>query len=627
MAVVRDMYIKAAKDTRQLARSYWLNTAFLAGYQWVFWDENKDVPRERPGDDRIRMVVNRMASNHRTIVSHLTQREMTFEVPPNGADDASYRAAYIATEALYHLAGEHQWEKKREEAVTTILKGGTGAIALDWDEEREDSVETVLSIAEFLVEPGARDPERARWWIKAQLLNPKEVQSMYDMKECPPADATNGLNPLQERLLATHLNSDNLNPLTLVLTYYERPNKMNKKGRILVEVNNQLLQEGEWNFPFDDRLNLVVGVETVVENKWYGDTIYNQARAPQVALNYAKSNLSEHLRDASVARMLVPHSAVRTMESLTDVPGNMYPYPDGLEKPAWMTPAQLPAWLQRLPDEFKQDIDDIMGVQDAFRGDAPGRIESGTGVAILVEQSSSPVTRLIKEVAGMFTRLSRMELMLHEQETGSKRFSVISSEGGPLSLEWTGKDIAGQYYANVPLDSIMPRSRAAQEAAANKLLEMGLIDNIVDYVNYSEAPNRRNVVQELAPNVAKAARENSKMAKGEAVLPAQFDDHAKHIEEHNKFRLTTTYERLTPEEQEAVDLHVQAHETLAAEAAGIMEQRSAASAALGAVPSANGDPNELPPEPGQEMLPPPPPGGIVPPDPGQMAEELMAALG
>lgn len=623
MAVVKEKYIKAARDTRNAARNYWLNTAFLAGYQWIFWDESSDQPRERPDDDRIRMVVNRMASNHRTLLGHLTQRTLTFEVRPNGADDASVHSSYIATEILYHLRDEHNWERMREEAVAAILKGGTAAISLDWDTDRNDSVESVLSVAEFVVEPGARDPERARWWIKAQLLPPSEVQSIYDLSEEPHADATNGLNPLQQKLLASHLATDSANNLTLVLTYYERPNKANPKGRFLVEVGDELLEEGDWPFPFDDRLNLVVGVETVMENKWFGDTIYNQARAPQVALNYAKSNLSEHLRDASVARMLVPHSAIRTMQSLDDVPGNMYPYPDGLEKPSWMSPAQLPAWLQSLESQFKQDIDDLMGVQDAFRGEAPGRIESGTGVAILVEQASSPVTRLIKETAGMFSRLARMELMLHEKMTKNKRFAVIDTDAGPLSIEWKGGDINGQHFADVPLDSIMPRSRAAQEAAATKLLEMGIIQDIVTYVKYSEHPNRRDIIQAMAPNVAKAAREHARAARGETIIPAVFDDHAEHIAEHNNFRLTVAYERLSAEDQEKFDLHIQGHETMAAEAAAKMASRAAADPALAGVPSANNDPvPELAPPVAEEALPPAPPADSVPPDPEQMLDDI-----
>jgi len=631
MALVKDLYVEAAKDTRRVSRDYFYNAAFLSGNQWIYNDPVRNTPKEMPGDRRVRGTFNRMATNHRALLSHLTQREMTFEVPPNGADDASVHAAHIATEVLFHLHSEHNWERKREEVGTTMLKGGTGAIALDWDVTRNDSVETVLSIAEFVVEPGARDSERARWWIKAQLLSPGEAKAVLDLEEKPPADATNGLNPLQRTMLSSHMATlGQENDLTLVLTYYERPNPENPDGRFLVEVDGEIEQEGKWPFPFTDRLNLVVGTETVVENRWFGETVYTQARAPQVMLNISKSNLSEHLRDASIARLLVPHSAIRVMENLDSIPGHMYPFPDGVEKPSWLSPAQLPAWLQRLPDDYRQDVDDIMGVQDAFRGSAPGRIESGTGVAILVEQATSPVTRLVKEIAGMFSRMAQMELQLHEKMTKNKRFAVIDTDAGPLNIEWKGSDIAGQHFAKVPLDSIIPRSRAAQEAMATKMLEMGQIQTMADYARVADLPNRKSLIQHFEPNVAKAQRQHALMARGVAVLPAVYDDHAIMIAEHNKFRLTPAFERMSEEDQEKVNLKIQGHETLAAEAAAKMTSRAEAAPALAGVPTANNDPvPELPPGPEGGMppeLPAGPPPDSVEGDPMQMVQDLENLL-
>ena len=327
-------------------------------------------------------------------------------------------------------------------------------------------------------------------------------------------------------------------------------------------------QEGAWPFPFKDRLNLVVGTETVQEDKWYGDTIYNQARSPQVALNSSWSNLIEHLRDASVARLLVPNSAVRFLDQATDIPGEMLAYPDGVTPPQWLDPAQLPAWLRRLPEDLQRQVDDIMGVHDVSRGMAPANLESGTALSILAEKDSSPVGRLIKVTAGMWTRLGRMILMLQEQQVKDERFAVIETDsGGPLALSWTGKDIGGQYNAKVPLEGIIPISRAAQEQMATKMLEMGIIQDLPTWVAISEVPTGRDMIQRTHPDVAKARRENSRMVQGEVMIPATFDDHTIHIQEHNDMRKTPAYEMAESHIQEMIDDHIQAHETTAAEAA------------------------------------------------------------
>ncbi|MCP4963869.1 MAG: hypothetical protein GY926_01395 [bacterium] len=627
MQSIRDLYKSTARDTRIASKEYWLNVGFLSGHQWIWWNPNNNHPEELPVDDRIRSTFNRMATNHRTLISNLMQRDMAYEVFPNGANDASAQAAYTATEILYALAVDHNWERLREKNYINMLKGGTGVIAVDWDEKAQDSVETGLSIVECVVEPGAYDPEKARWWMKAQVFHPEEVQAMFDLSDLPEADASNGINPLAERLLEGHLGVEKVNPLTTVLTYYERPNPLEEEGKIIVDVGGNRVQEMKWPFPFTDRLNMVVGVETLVEHQWYGETIYSQARSPQVSYNLSKSNLSEHLRDAAVSRLLVPHSAIRIMEAMNDVPGNMHPYPDGLTPPAWLEPPQLPHWLQQLPADYRLDIDDIMGVHDVSRGKAPVNLESGTALSILAELDGTPVGRLLKEGSGMFGRMASMVLEMQEKFAKTKRIAVIDTGESPLSIEWEGKDIAGQYSAKVPLDSVIPRSRAAIQQMGMKLLEMGRIESMEDFARFIEMPGRRHLVNAMNPHVAKARRENSAMARGEVVLPATFDDDAVHIIEHNAFRTTPVYEMLDSEQQHVVDKHVEGHESDAAEAMGKMVGRAEAHPALGAAPTADGDPPVDP-----ELMAMAPDMGLEgadtgePLDPASMVDTMMASL-
>jgi len=81
------------------------------------------------------------------------------------------------------------------------------------------------------------------------------------------------------------------------------------------------------------------------------------------------------------------------------------------------------------------------------------------------------------------------------------------------------------------------------------------------------------------------------------VMPALFDDHAKHIAQHNKERKTPAYELATAEQRQSIDVHIQAHETLAAEEAqqqmALMQQMPGAQA----LPQANEPAGSMVPEP------------------------------
>jgi hypothetical protein len=362
---------------------------------------------------------------------------------------------------------------------------------------------------------------------------------------------------------------------------------------MLVEVNGEIVQYGKWEFPWRDRLNLSVGRETLIETLWYGDTILNDCRPVQVALNLAWSNLLEHLRSVANTRIAVPASAIHMLDQLGDVPGEVMVYPDGSAPPGFIPPPQIPGWVREMPTQLANQLDDLLHVHDVSRGIAPANIESGYGISILAEKDASPIGRLIKETARVFSAVGSMYLQLIEQECRTERESTVYMNSGPQHLKWKGSDLMGQTEAHVPLDAILPRSRAALQAFADKALEMGLIEDVVQYARVAELPGHKELLTVVNQPVAKAIRENHKMALSEVVLPATFDPHDVHIKVHNEFRMSERYEQMSEAEQRTVDEHVKAHEVMAAEEAGRAETQKALSPALAATPNADGP---LPPE-------------------------------
>lgn len=626
-AWVRSRYDEGISPIRSEVRSYWLNHAFMEGDQWLFWDTSRERLDETPVDhDRVQATMNRLRANTRTIMANLTQRDLAFEVPPTAADDASIRAARLSSTILEDLRVGHDWETLREANMVSTLKGGSSAICVDWDTKSNDTVETVLSISEMVVEPGSRDAETARWWVKTQVLPPREVKAMFDMEATPAADASTGLSTYQARPVTT---GDPLTPLTLVLTYYERPNPACELGRFLVEVDGQIVQKGDWSFPWKDRLNFALTRETLIETQWAGSTIYDDARPVQVALNAVWSNKLEHLRSAGNVRMLVPSSAADFVKQVTDIPGEMIEYPDGLQKPEYMQMPQMSSWVNDLAVQLADMLDDILGVHDISRGNAPANIESGYGLSILAEKDSSPVARLIKESAKAWTKVGRMCLKLYEAEKKGSNEATINQGYASERIQWTKNEIKGQTGAIIPVETIIPRNRAAQAQFADKAMQMGLITNIAQYTALADMPGQESLISAAAPDLAKARRENALFTLHEIALPAQFDNHEVHIQGHNDFRKTQQYEQLPDDEREVVDMHVQAHETMAAEEAGRQRMKEQIDPALNAAPNAAGTPavdplalaSEAPaPEPA------PMPEQAAPMTPDEITDDLMASL-
>lgn len=628
---VKERFDRGLSSTREAVENYWMNHAFLKGHQWLWYNTTHRYVEPLPRDpDRVRATVNRLLPDSRTIISKLTQQNLDFDVLPTAADDATLRGAALSESALEDVRLAHKWEVIRVRNLWATWKGGVAAICVDWnphggspitatsaqkgtkDNSREtvfsgDTVETPLAIPEFVVEPGAKDAETARWWIKAQALPPEEVQATFGLEEKPEPDATGGMSPFRRRLVAENYNTEQVD-LTLVLTYYERPNGLCKEGRIVTLVNDRVMHEGKWPFPFKDRLNLVCTYETDPDNDWLGDTVLSQARYIQVLYNAAWSNIQEHMKDAGNARLAVPQSSMNLMDSMSDYPGEAVVYPDGMAPPGFITPPVMPQWWVDHPDKLRQEIDDMLGVHDVSRGRAPANIESGYGLSILSEQDNTPMGKMASSMAGAWSRLACMVLEIYGHNVKSKRQSVVSTPGLPAeTADWTGKDLEKQYRAEVPLDAVLPRSRAAQLEVAREMVQMGMVQDIETFSIVADLPGRRQLIDRMQPNVAKARRENALMAMGHERVPAVFDDHAQHIAEHNVFRLSEKWDRLTDDVRELVNLHIQAHETLAAEALGAQRAQAAVDPLTAAVPRGTGagippemipgealDPNNLP---------------------------------
>lgn len=612
---IKKRFDEGLKALRMEQFDYWTNHAFLLGEQWLYTDQVRNTIDQLPRDeDRVRITVNRIWPASRTIISKLVSRPLQFNVPPAAADDATIRAAHLSESVLASLSKEHDWEGLREDALWAVWKGGTVGLCIDWDKEAGqpvgadpfgrqlgvgDTVERALSVTDFVFQPGVRDAERAQWWIKNEALPCEVVQDMFDMSAAPKADASAATTPYQSKMITggTQL-SENVANLTRVLTYYERPSKMNPKGKVCAVVADEVVAESDWPFPFKDRLNLVIMRETRVLGRATGETVVKIARPVQAALNQSWSSIVEHMKLAGNARLMVPQSSVDMMEQLTDLPGEIVPFPDNVNPPTYMSPPQMPAWWIEQPKVLGEELDDILGVHDVSRGQAPQNIQSGFGLSILVEQDTTPVGRLTKESSIAFAKFATLILEIYAQNATETRKAVVKSPSAgtaPETVQWIGKDLLGQVNAIVPLESIMPKSRAQQQAFAEKAMEMKLITNLEQFVKLSDLPDGTDILEALSPDVSKARRENYQMSTGQAIIPATFDDHVLHNAEHRTFMKSVRWDTLDQQSQEIFLEHIQGHATLSAEQLGNQAAKMAQSPLLASAAQVDESP-VLPPQ-------------------------------
>jgi hypothetical protein len=142
-------------------------------------------------------------------------------------------------------------------------------------------------------------------------------------------------------------------------------------------------------------------------------------------------------------------------------------------------------------------------------------------------------------------------------------------------------------------------------------------------------------IEAIDSDIAKARRENYEMMTGEVCVPRDFDDHTKHISEHNIERRSARYERASPQQQAVLDKHVQAHSTMAAEEMGAQMLKMQHAPGLAEAAQANEPPGSAQPPPtttpqatmGAQMGGNANGGGAQPPGGDQMPPLGMPTLG
>ena len=651
---VRELHAEAVRDLALEHRQYWTNEAFtLYSEQNVTWDAARRRPDTLAPNEAgwTPVVSNHLLPNSRTLVAKLLRRPLVFEVPPTGSDDAAVGGARKAEAVLEHQRREHNWEGLRREHAWDTWLGGTGALALEWDPRggqalgsssetgrpfgTGDTREFALPVTEITTEPGCRDIEHARWWIRSTALPPGEVAELYGLAEKPAADASASMSPLQHRMAGS--DSDK-GTLSLVLTYYERPSG-DSPGQIAVVVGEEVVARGDWSasFPFKDRLNVVVARETPLRRRWTGATVLTAAISPQRALNRAESSIDEHMDKAGNARIVAEDGSVDDEDWDDDPASVVMVRPGTMTRPEYMSPPQMPAWWQARPDALRAVIDDTLGSHEISRGDKPSGVSAASALSLMAEQDDTPLGALAKELAEAWGRFGSLVLQTLAHKATEARTARLERPGQvPELVRWTGAELAGQTTASVPLDAVSPSSRSAQLQKGLLLLDKGIFGPPGDpatskrFLEFVDMPGGSDVDEAVDFHSAKAQRENYELKLGEVRIPADFDDHAKHIAEHNRFRCSDSYERAPAEIRDLVDTHVLTHETLAAEEAARQVLKGAVSPALAGAAQAHEPPlagEPIPADPNDPAAADPAGVPAVPGAAGQPAEPAAVAAG
>src|SRR5690606_9852725 len=260
-------------------------------------------------------------------------------------------------------------------------------------------------------------------------------------------------------------------------------------------------------------------------------------------------------------------------------------------------PVQFPSLPASFENEIATLLDEftaISGVSELSRmSEAPPGVKSGVALSIANEQDDIRISNTASRIVTSIERLGKYWLRLYKQfAVGPRVLRATSANMDVEVMEWTASQLKSD-------DVVVENASALGETAAQRrqmvfdLLSTGIFNRpetnpfteegkqkvleLLEFGHWETESEGQTTMQKR-----RARRENYLLMQGTFPNVNDFDDHALHIEEHNKMRMRAEYDNLlrTPFGQvidQMVRTHIMMHQEamkqqLMAQAQSMMQQ-------------------------------------------------------
>jgi hypothetical protein len=244
--------------------------------------------------------------------------------------------------------------------------------------------------------------------------------------------------------------------------------------------------------------------------------------------------------------------------------------------------------------QLHSDFEDLSGQHQVSRGESGG-LTAATAIAYLGERDDAYLTTIFHSIEAAVEKVAKQSLGLFVQYVEDSRLVKITGADGSFdAMMLSGADLASGTDIRIESGSALPTSKAARQALVTewmkmgfippedglRILEMGMLKQYYNTIKIDEnAAQRENLmikkvteemVQEFEQNwndgAANGDQDKVDPTTGDAmqvppiVSVNGWDNHAVHMEIHNRFRKSQAYQALPNIVKAEFEKHISMHE-------------------------------------------------------------------
>lgn len=562
---------------------------------------------------RARPVTNMIRPAVRKEVAVLTSTKPSVSIIPASSDDRDLFAAQ---------AGEQVWESiyRRKKLRTVIRRAtfwsvitGTSYIQCYWDmatidrdsNQQGDLCYDVLTPFHLLVpDLMAEELEAQPYVIHVSAMDLEAAKLKYgpligDINIVPDTAAAADIISDSFLNLIGSVDAKRANVLCLDVWVKPGTSKLLPNGGMFTVVGGQIIQAWE-GWPYQHSRFPFTKIDYISTGRHYGEGMVTDLIPLQREYNRTRGQIIEAKNRMAKPQIMAPRGSIEPA-MITTEPGQVILYTPGFTPPQPIPLTPLPTYVINELNVIREDFQDISGQHDISKGQVPPGVTSATAISYLQEQDDSMRATAFDNLEEAIEDIGFKTLSYVNQFWDTARTVKIVGVDGSFDVQTLlGSDLRGNSDLIVEAGSALPMSKAAKQSLIMDLMKMGFIDPQKG-LELMEMGGVQKLYEEIQIDIAQARRENLKMAAAtqenlsnyfntfvardpntaqpvglydpntQQPLPPggnpppivtvnTWDNHAVHIDAHNKFRKSQQFENLSPENKQLFEEHVSMHQ-------------------------------------------------------------------
>lgn len=552
-------------------------------------------------------IINRIKSAIRTELSKLLSQKPGATVVPASSEDEDLFAAIAAEQVFQSLVARRKLHEQFSQSMFWMCITGNGYIKTFWDQATMDTDTKVegdivyKDVSPFnIFVPNLRLPQIEdqpyvlHMWTedceKAKYMYEAELEGL-DLK--PTEVSANSI--LEEASLKISQGADNAPDAVIVYEMWIKPGNCPhlRAGGLVTIVGGHIVSIHDEGIPYNHGEFPFTHFKHIPGGKFYATSIIEELIDLQKDYNEIRTHIAQTRKKMGKAQLIAQKGAISSAKMTNEI-GLVIEHRPGTPAPSPLPLVQMPQYIVDEQDRVLSDIEDISGQHQVSKGSAPSGVTAGTAIAYLQERDDNYLLPTYQSIEAGYEKLGRQSLVLVVQYWDTERLvkTVGTDSAFDISMV-SGAQIASGTDLRVEAGSALPTSKAAKQALIMDMMKMQFIppDKGLEMMEIGGA---QNLVGNTQLDKRQAQRENIKMKRVEAgqieaydgqwkaalasagmaemdpetgqpleaplLIPVNnFDNHEIHIEIHNNFRKSQSFDLLEDSVKELFNKHVEQH--------------------------------------------------------------------